>query len=193
MLESKLEGASVLVTGGAGFIGGHIAETLADRADVAVLDDFSTGTKETVPASVEVHEADVRDADAVADAVAGRDVVFHEAAIVDVAQSVETPRPCHEVNVDGTLNVLEAAREHDARAVVASSAAIYGAPTSTPIGESEPTDPASPYGIDKLAVGFFVRARVRARVIPRELLKRGVPTVGRVVGGRERRCRRRRR
>ncbi|SFG72451.1 UDP-glucose 4-epimerase [Halopelagius inordinatus] len=154
---SELDGASVLVTGGAGFIGGHIADTLADHASVTVLDDFSTGAKTTVPPSCDVVEADIRDADAVAAAVEGCDVVFHEAAVVDVSQSVETPIPCHDVNVDGTLNVLEAARTHDARVVVASSAAIYGPPTSTPIEESEPTDPMSPYGIDKLAIDHYTR------------------------------------
>lgn len=157
MVDSRLSGTSVLVTGGAGFIGGHIASTLADRADVTVLDDFSTGDETTVPSSCDVVEADVRDADAVEAAVEGCDVVFHEAAIVDVSQSVETPIPCHDVNVDGTLNVLEAARVHDARVVVASSAAIYGAPTSTPIDEAEPADPNSPYGIDKLAVDYYTR------------------------------------
>lgn len=157
MLAPKLSGESVLVTGGAGFIGGHIVDELRDRADVTVLDDFSSGEEANVPPSVEVREADVRDADAVADAVAEADVVFHEAAVVDVAQSVETPVRCHGVNVDGTLNVLEAARAHDARVVVASSAAIYGAPTSTPVDESERTAPLSPYGIDKLAVDHYAR------------------------------------
>jgi len=156
-MEPKLADTTVLVTGGAGFIGSHLVETLADHAEVRVLDNLSTGRREDVHADASLHVGDVRNEDTVREAMAGVDVVFHQAAVVSVDRSVKAPHETNAVNVDGTLAVLEAARAEDARAVVASSAAIYGDPPSVPIAESHPTEPQSPYGLQKLAVDGYTR------------------------------------
>jgi len=89
--------------------------------------------------------------------MAGVDVVFHEAGLVSVPESVDRPIASHEANVDATLNVLEAARREDARVVTASSVGIYGNPVDVPIHESEPKQPTSPYGVDKLAIDHYTR------------------------------------
>ncbi|QPV62851.1 NAD-dependent epimerase/dehydratase family protein [Halosimplex litoreum] len=156
-MRGSLEGRTALVTGGGGFVGSHIVDALVPETDVVVLDSFVRGDRERVPDGVRVVEADVRDEDAVAAAVDGVDVVFHQAAIVSVAQSVEDPTTSHAVNVDGTLAVLEAARRADARVVFASSAAIYGEPESVPVDERHPKEPASPYGLEKLAGDHYCR------------------------------------
>ena len=145
------------MTGGAGFIGGHLASSLAEHNDVCVLDDGSTGDLASLPSDVTLIEADVRDAGAVSDAVADADLVYHLAAVVSVEASVDDPAGSHAVNVEGTLEVLEAAREADARVVVTSSAAIYGDPGSTPIDEETPPDPASPYAVQKYAADRYAR------------------------------------
>jgi UDP-glucose 4-epimerase len=158
----------VLVTGGAGFIGGHLAERFVrDGHDVTVLDvmhpyydlaikkhtiqtcrDLAGGTD----ATYEFVEGDVRDGDLVADLVADADYVYHQAARAGVRDSVTEPRAYHEVNVDGTLNVLEAARETGTeRIVLASSSSVYGKPRYLPYDEDHPTTPVSPYGASKLA------------------------------------------
>jgi len=154
---TDLRDQTVLVTGGAGFVGSHLAEALVDDNDVRVLDDFSTGRRENVPAGASVVEGDVRDPEAVREAVSGADVVFHQAGLVSVPASVEDPLASQSANVTGTLHVLEAAREADARVVVASSVAVYGDPVETPISEGDPKQPLSPYGVDKLAIDHYTR------------------------------------
>lgn len=148
----------MLVTGGAGFIGSHLVRALADENRVTVLDDCSNGDPERLPAAVRFVEGDVRDAEALARAGEGVDLIYHLAANVSVDRSVEEPVWSHDVNVDGTLAVLEFAREQGARVVFASSAAIYGDPAALPVSEDDPTDPLSPYGIEKLAGDGYVRA-----------------------------------
>ncbi|MCU4718158.1 NAD-dependent epimerase/dehydratase family protein [Halapricum hydrolyticum] len=157
MAETDLTGRTILITGGAGFIGSHIADALTTDNDVTVLDDLSSGSRENVPDGATFIEGDVRDDDTLKNAAADADVIFHEAAIVSVQQSIDQPQRCQDVNLTGTLAVLEAARREDARVVFASSAAIYGEPTGVPIDEAEPTAPASPYGIDKCAADQYVR------------------------------------
>ncbi|MFC7045382.1 NAD-dependent epimerase/dehydratase family protein [Halobacteriaceae archaeon GCM10025711] len=149
---------TVLVTGGAGFIGSHVADALVEDNDVRVLDDLSSGRRENVPSGAELIRGDVRDPDLVADAMAGVDLVFHEAAMVSVPESVENPLGCHETNATATVRLLEAARAEDARVVYASSAAVYGRPESVPLAEGAPKRPTSPYGIEKLATDHYVRA-----------------------------------
>lgn len=157
MSDSELSGKTVLVTGGAGFIGSHIVDAVVDRNEVRVLDRLSTGSRSNLPADVSLIEGDIRDREAVEAAMEGVDVVFHEAAMVSVPASVEQPVTCHETNGTATLNLLEAARTNDSRVVFASSAAIYGHPEAVPIPEDAPKRPASPYGLEKLAGDYYTR------------------------------------
>lgn len=150
-----------LVTGGAGFIGSHIAHRLlAAGHRVIVLDDFSTGSRANLAAiggDVEVVEGDVRDAPTVERCAAGCEVVFHEAAIVSVPYSVEHPQHSHDVNIQGTLNVLQASRKAGVRRVVfASSAAVYGEDKTLPKHEGMLPAPVSPYGVEKLTSEHYL-------------------------------------
>jgi len=140
-----------IVTGGAGFIGSHVVDALVARGDeVHVLDDLSKGRRENVAAGAELHVADVRDPDAVFEAVRP-EIVLHLAAQADVRVSVERPGFDADVNVVGTVRVLEAARRHDARVVFASTGgAIYGE-CEAPAREDAPRLPLAPYGTSKLA------------------------------------------
>jgi len=158
MSQPRVSGQTVLITGGAGFIGSHLADALVEHNDVIVLDNLSTGKRGNVPDGATFVEGDVRDADVVADVTDGVDLIFHKAAVVSVERSIDEPAFSHEVNFDGTLTLLEAARRVDARVVFASSAAIYGDPDTLPITESDPVDPQSPYGIDKCAADQYLRA-----------------------------------
>ena len=148
-----------LVTGGAGFIGSHIVHTLLEQgASVRVLDNFSTGKRENLEGlmmqfngnQLEVFEGDLRDASRVQEAVGGIDVIFHEAAFVSVPQSMEEPQTCFDVNITGTSVLFDAARRAGVRrAVVASSAAVYGESDALPLVEETPLQPRSPYAVSK--------------------------------------------
>lgn len=144
-----------LVTGGAGFIGSNVVRLLAEEGyDTVVLDNLSTGYRENLEGLKRVRfvEADVRDATAVEKATEGAGVVFHLAASVGNTRSIENPRYDSEVNVLGTLCVLEAARRAGVRKVVcSSSAAIFGELKQLPIREDHPCEPDTPYGVSKLA------------------------------------------
>ncbi|HTZ05843.1 MAG TPA: NAD-dependent epimerase/dehydratase family protein [Gaiellaceae bacterium] len=140
-----------IVTGGAGFIGSHVADALAARGDeVHVLDDLSKGKRENVGAGVELHVADIRDPDAVFDAVRPEAVV-HFAAQADVRVSVEQPALDASVNVIGTVRILEAARRHGAKVVFASSGGAGYGECGGPAPETTPMEPLAPYGTSKLA------------------------------------------
>ncbi len=145
---------TILVTGGAGFIGSHIVDALlADHHDVHILDDLSGGFRHNVPSGATLHERDVRDA-GIADLWQehGFEVVFHLAAQMDVRRSVADPRFDADVNIGGLLNVLEAGRSRGLKHVIFSSTggAIYGEPEYAPQNEAHPLNPLSPYGITKL-------------------------------------------
>jgi UDP-glucose 4-epimerase len=142
-----------LVTGGAGFIGSNIVDLLLERGDeVVVLDDLSSGYADNLRAEAEFVEGDVRDAAAVAAASRTCDVVFHLAASVGNKRSIDDPAGDSAINVLGTVNVLEAAREQGiAKVIFSSSAGIFGELKTLPIGEDHPQDPDSPYGVSKLA------------------------------------------
>lgn len=168
-----------LVTGGAGFIGSHIVERLlADypRASVRVLDDFSAGSMKNLAfahaarARLDVVHGDVRDRATVDRSVAGASIVFHQAAMRSVPQSVDDPLGANDHNVNGTLQVLEAARRAGVRRVVyASSSAVYGDDPTLPKREEHPHTPISPYAVSKVANEMY--ARVWTRLY-------GVETVG---------------
>ena len=144
-----------LITGGAGFIGSHIARTLVDSgAQVRVLDNFSGGKLHNLAPildDIELITGDIRDMSVVSAAVRGVDVVFHEAAEPSVPRSIADPTATMDINVSGTLNVLTAARDADVRRfVLASTCAIYGDAPETPKRETLAPSPLSPYAISKL-------------------------------------------
>jgi UDP-glucose 4-epimerase len=152
-----------LVTGGAGFIGSHIAERLvAGGHRVVVYDNFSSGKRENVApfaSKLEVIEADVRDAPQLDDYADGCDVIFHQAAIVSVPYSVEHPQETHDVNIQGTLNVLQAAKRRGVKRVVfACSAAVYGEDPELPKCETMAQAPISPYGVEKATGEMYLMA-----------------------------------
>jgi len=143
-----------LVTGGAGFIGHHLVEGLLDRGlEVTVLDDLSMGRRENVPAAARFVKGDVRNPDDVDNALQGVDCVFHEAALVSIRASVEGFVRDADVNLMGTLNLLERIAPSDVRkAVLASSMAVYAdSPTPAQLREDALVRPISPYGVAKLA------------------------------------------
>jgi nucleoside-diphosphate-sugar epimerase len=152
-----------LVTGGAGFIGSHLAARLvADGHEVRVLDNFSTGSRANLAgleASVELVEGDMQSYERAHNAVQGCEVVFHQAALPSVPRSIQDPLTSHTVNVVGTLNLLLAARDSDVqRLVYASSSSIYGADPSLPKREDQAPLPISPYAVAKLASEGYCRS-----------------------------------
>jgi UDP-glucose 4-epimerase len=151
----------VLVTGGAGFIGGHLVDALlAQGATVRVIDNFSTGKRENLAhnlARIELHEADLCDPEACAKAVHGVDLVYHEAAIPSVARSVNDPVASNRVNVGGTVELLQAARVAGVKKFVyAASSSAYGDTEVLPKVETMTPRPMSPYAISKLAAEQYV-------------------------------------
>ena len=147
---------TVLITGGGGFIGGHLVDRLlALGHGVRVLDNFSTGRRDNLRqtlAHIELIEGDLRDPDTVRRATRGAEVVYHLGALPSVPRSVNDPRTTNAINVEGTLNVLLAARDAGVRRVVlASSSSVYGDTSVLPKIETMPPQPRSPYAISKLA------------------------------------------
>ncbi|RKX25133.1 MAG: LPS biosynthesis protein WbpP [Candidatus Zixiibacteriota bacterium] len=151
-----------LITGGAGFIGSNIAEALVTNGDkVRILDNFSSGRKENLVGlenKVEVIEGDIRDYWTVLQAVDGIDYVLHQAALPSVPRSVENPLTSNEVNINGTLNVLEAAKNAGVKKLVmASSSSIYGESEELPKHEGMTPCPLSPYAITKLTGEYYLK------------------------------------
>ena len=144
------------MTGGAGFIGSHIVDALLARGDeVHVLDDLSTGYRENIPDGAALHIGDIREPDEIVDAIKPA-AILHFAAQANVRVSVERPAHDAEINVFGTLQILEAARRHDATIVLASTGgAIYGE-CDGPAAENAPRRPLSPYGTSKLAAEEYL-------------------------------------
>ncbi|MGA2034006.1 MAG: SDR family oxidoreductase [Thermoguttaceae bacterium] len=152
-----------LVTGGAGFIGSHIARALVERGDrVRVLDNLSTGHRSNLAGfadRIELIEADLLDAGAVAKAVAGVDCVFHEAALASVPRSIKQPLDTHAACVTGTVILLDAARQAGVRRVVyAASSSAYGDQPYSSKRETDLAAPLSPYAAAKLAAEYYCRA-----------------------------------
>src|SRR3954451_3192920 len=155
-------GTSVLVTGGAGFIGSHLVERLLTLGcSVRVLDSFATGRRENLAhlSDAEVVEGDVQSYERVHTAIRGCTYVLHQAALPSVPRSVQDPLMTNAVNVTGTLNVLLAARDSGVRRVVfASSSSVYGPGLELPKHEDLPPRPVSPYAVSKLAGESYCRA-----------------------------------
>lgn len=155
--------ANYLVTGGAGFIGSHLVERLVrDGQAVRVLDNFSSGKRANLAdfaEKIEVIEGDIREPEACRKAAADIDVVFHEAAVPSVPKSVQDPITCHRANIDGTFNVLLAAREAKCKRVVfAASSSAYGDQPESPKREGVCPSPLSPYAVAKLAGEAYMGA-----------------------------------
>jgi UDP-glucose 4-epimerase len=153
---------SVLVTGGAGFIGSHVAEAYLRRGwRVTIVDDLSSGKRENVPEGTEFVELDVRDPEILGlfEERGGFELVNHHAAQIDVRVSVERPRHDADVNLVGLLNVLEAAQACGTRRVVfvSSGGVVYGEAVDRPIPETAEKRPESPYGVSKLASEYYLR------------------------------------
>jgi len=148
-----------VITGGAGFIGSHLAKRLSKSNDVLVIDDLSTGKMENLGRlDVRFLKGSLTDLPLLKKAFAGASCVFHQAAIASVKKSVEDPLRTNAVGTDGTLNVLIAARDAGVpRVVQASSAAVYGSSPELPKKEDMLPDPMSPYAVSKLAAEHYAR------------------------------------
>ncbi|MGD2111543.1 MAG: SDR family oxidoreductase [Phycisphaerae bacterium] len=155
--------AKVLVTGGAGFIGSHLATHFVERGDeVRVIDNFATGRKENLSHlgdRCELITGDIRDLEQCLSACDGVEFVFHEAAIPSVPKSVEEPQASHDTNVNGTFNVLRAAAERKVRRVIyAGSSSVYGDSEESPKHEEIVQAPLSPYAAQKCLGEHYCRA-----------------------------------
>src|SRR5579863_761809 len=148
-----------IVTGGAGFIGSTLVRTLLARGKVAVIDNLLTGHEANlaeVRDQIEFHKIDIRDAAALEPVIRGADVVFHLAAIPSVPRSIDDPVPSHEVNIDGTFNVLRAAAEGGVRRLVyAASSSGYGDSETLPKIETMLPRPKSPYAVQKVVGEYY--------------------------------------
>jgi nucleoside-diphosphate-sugar epimerase len=156
----------LVVTGGAGFIGSHIAETVAGNGGkVRIIDDLSTGHRENVEelsGNIEFIEGSVADLELINRALKDAEVVFHEAAIPSVPRSVENPEQSHLASVDGTFNLLQAARQQNVRRVVyAASSSAYGDQPTLPKVEDMAPDPLSPYAVAKLVGEYYCQVFTR--------------------------------
>lgn len=171
MNDSEIEPMVVLVTGGAGFIGANLVNRLLREpaiAGIRVFDDFSTGqNREFSDRRVQVIKGDLRDAEKVSDAVRGASRVIHLGALPSVPRSITDPRSSIDVNIVGTLNVLEAARSHSVEhVIVASSSSVYGANPVLPKEENLATRPLSPYAVSKLGTETLANAYFHSYGLP---------------------------
>lgn len=156
-----MESRKVLVTGGAGFIGSHVADAFIARGDrVWIVDDLSSGREANIPKQAEFVRASINDKAAAElfEKVGGFDIVSHHAAQLDVRKSVEDPRHDARINIDGLLNLTEAAVRTKVRRIlfVSSGGVIYGEPEQRPTVETAPKEPLSPYGVTKLASEYYL-------------------------------------
>ena len=166
----------VLVTGGAGFIGSNLVRRLAELGDdVRVLDNFSTGNRRNLAelaGDVEIVEGELRSYERVHNAVRGTEIVYHLGALGSVPRSVQDPLTSSAVNVEGTLNVLLAARDEGVgRVVFASSSSVYGDARALPLDEDATPAPVSPYAVSKLAGEHYTRVFARVYGLPTVALR----------------------
>jgi UDP-glucose 4-epimerase len=158
---SLMEGKRVVVTGGAGFIGSHLAEELSVNNDVIVIDNLATGRRENIQSLEDRHavrfvEGSITDLPLLERLFEGVDYVFHQAALPSVPRSVKDPLASHETNVNGTLKVLLAARDNNVKKVTcASSSSVYGDTPTLPKKEDMTPNPLSPYAVTKLAGEYY--------------------------------------
>jgi UDP-glucose 4-epimerase len=167
--NSEYSGKTVLITGGAGFVGSHLAEKLVgQQADVIVLDNLSTGRRDNINNNkVELFQGDIRDSDLVDSLVKRSDIIFHLAEYIPetanfgtghvIKYSVENPLLDFDVSCYGSLIVLDKCRKYDKQILFTSSAAVYGEPKETLLTEDSRTIPSSPYGASKLCAETYMR------------------------------------
>lgn len=168
----------VVVTGGAGFIGSHLAEELSKRGyKVTILDNLFTGKRENVEpllkeGKVEFIQGSITDSPLLYELFQDVSYVFHEAAIPSVPRSVENPQAAHEANITGTLNVLLAAKDTGVKKVIyASSSSVYGDTPTLPKKEDMPPNPLSPYAVTKLSGEYYCRVFHRVYGLPTVCLR----------------------
>lgn len=152
-INDKNNKMKFLITGGAGFIGSHIAEKLIEsqKREVVVFDNLSVGQKENVPRKCKFIKGDIRDKEKLNEVMEKTDIVFHNAACVTIRGSFEKFQEIVDVNYRGTLNVLEAATKQKVKKIIfASSMGVYGEPEHLPVNEEHPLNPNSPYGFSKI-------------------------------------------
>ncbi|MEZ5311246.1 MAG: SDR family NAD(P)-dependent oxidoreductase [Microthrixaceae bacterium] len=176
----NMNGRRVLVTGGEGFIGSHLVERLvADGADVRVLVYYNSfgrwGWLDTLPADVqsaiEVIPGDVRDSVRVDGAVDGVDTVFHLAALIGIPYSYVAAESYVQTNIEGTLNVAQACRRHDARMIHTSTSEVYGTAITAPISEEHPLQPQSPYSASKISADMMALSYWHAHEVPVSIVR----------------------
>jgi UDP-glucose 4-epimerase len=163
----------IAVTGGAGFIGSNLVERLLSQGhEVTVVDDLSTGLKSNLDLNkITFHELSLTDRDGLAKAVNGVDAIVHLGARGSVPRSIKNPVATHDVNVTGTLNVLEAARINSAQVIFSSSSSVYGRNGQLPKDETMWLSPLTPYAASKLAAEGYVQAYGAAYDVPVTLLR----------------------
>lgn len=158
-----IQGGKVVVTGGAGFIGSHLAEELAKGNEVIIIDDLSTGSEANITpllihANIRYVRGSIADLDLLQETLKDTDFVFHQAAISSVPKSIEDPLASNQANITGTLNVLVAARDNRIRKVVfASSSSVYGDTPILPKKEDMHPNPMSPYALTKLTGEYYCK------------------------------------
>ncbi len=162
-----------LVTGGAGFIGSNLADELINRGyEVVIIDNLSTGKKENINPAAEFHEVDIRDLEKIKPLFQGVDYVFHLAALPRVQISIENPSLTNDVNLNGVLNVLIAARDAKVKKVVYSaSSSAYGNQAIFPLRENMPASPLSPYGLQKYVGELYSQLFSRIYGLPTVCLR----------------------
>jgi len=168
----------IVITGGAGFIGSHVAEELAKRGyGIIILDDFSTGRKENIESllkreNVELIQGSITELPLLQNLFRDVHFVFHLAALPSVPRSIKNPRTSHEVNATGTLNVLLAARDNHVKKVIyASSSSVYGDTPTLPKREDMPPNPQSPYAVTKLTGEYYCQVFQQVYALPTVCLR----------------------
>ncbi len=157
-----MKNKNILITGGAGFIGSHIADTLINDNEVTIVDNLSTGNIKNLKypnhENLNFIEADICNTD-LNDVTSGIDYIFHLAAMASVPLSVENPIKCNEVNVDATVKLLKSAVDNDVRKIIfSSSSAVYGENRNMPLKETEPLMPTSPYAASKASCEVYLKS-----------------------------------
>lgn len=157
-----MKNKNILITGGAGFIGSHIADELMDNNHITIIDNLSTGNiknlKNPENENLNFINADLCNAN-LDDLTSGMDYIFHLAAMASVPLSVEMPEECNEINVDATVKLLKAAADNDVKKIIfSSSSAVYGENRNMPLKETEPLMPTSPYAASKASCEVYLKS-----------------------------------